>query len=131
MLKLILIRGLPGSGKTTLARLIDAVAVAADDYMSDDDGNYKFDPARLSKCHEWCQNTAKNLLLAGANVVVHNTFSRQWEIDPYRKIAELTRAELVIFDLYDGAMTDDALSARNEHAVPRETITKMRDRWEF
>ena len=62
MRTLLLIRGLPGSGKTTLAhKLADlqtgSICVAADDFFMEDD-EYKFDSAKLQEVHERCQRTA-------------------------------------------------------------------------
>lgn len=60
MATLVLIRGLPGSGKTTLAAGLSRVdgltrRCAADDWMLDDAGHYKFDPSKLRAAHEACQ----------------------------------------------------------------------------
>ena len=55
---LILVRGIPGSGKSTFANLIwNSYAICeADKFFYDKDGNYNFDPSKLKQAHEWCQN---------------------------------------------------------------------------
>ena len=54
MAKVTILRGVPGSGKSTLAKSLDGAIVSADNYMTDCDGNYKFDPTRLPYAHGEC-----------------------------------------------------------------------------
>jgi predicted ABC-type ATPase len=76
-----IIRGVPGSGKSTLARkLAPNAAFEADTYMVDSDGNYAFDPKKLSEVHQKCYEAVRNALLNGTeNVAVANTFVKKWE----------------------------------------------------
>jgi len=128
------IRGLPGSGKSSVgARL--GTAVAADDYFMDNDGIYRFDPSKLSAAHADCQQRAQRCLALGSDVAVCNTFSQRWELEPYIRIASAVYrypvpARLVVIDLYDGGLTDADLAVRNLHGVPEVGINRMRLRWE-
>ncbi len=104
---LTLIRGLPGSGKTTFARYLATgsrmLIIAADDFFVDaDTGNYGFNPERLGSAHHWCQQEVLKALKAGRDVCVNNTFSRRWEVEPYIKIAKDAHARLHVLDLFDG-----------------------------
>ncbi len=126
---LTLIRGLPGSGKSSLAELMLGATVSADDYFVVE-GGYNFDPARLGLAHAACQVSTRLELAAGRPVVVANTFSQKWEIEPYLVIAKTFGARLYVADLYDGGLTDLELFERNVHGVPLEVITTMRERWE-
>jgi phenolic acid decarboxylase len=57
-------------------------------------------------------------------VVVSNTFTQEWEMEAYYKLAEMYgyRVYSLIVENRHGGV--------NEHGVPQETLTKMRDRFE-
>ena len=127
---LILIRGLPGAGKTTLAgRLAPGRIVSADDLFCRD-GTYRFVPAQIALAHTDCQRRCESALAAGLSVAVANTFAQGWEVAPYEAIAMRTGAALAIISLFDAGMTDEALAARCVHGVPIAAIRAMRARWE-
>ena len=83
--KLVLIRGLPGSGKTTLAR---AVAQAGFRHFETDmyferNGEYYFNPRKLAEAHAWCLQLARRSIKLGSKVVIANTFSKMCDLLPY------------------------------------------------
>jgi predicted kinase len=123
-MKLIIYRGVPGSGKTFLANKNhpDTTKVAADDFMVGEDGEYAFDPARLKECHARCLLTAADALYRGKNVVVHNTFTQMWELEPYIILAEMAGARLIVYSVVG--------EWGNTHGVPRQKIREMANRWE-
>jgi predicted kinase len=135
MKALILVRGLPGSGKTTFANALNeqkyggqAALVSADDYMLDHEGNYRFNAEMLSRVHGSCQATAASALSDGMDVIVHNTFTTAKEFKPYLKMVKSSQ-KLLIYDLFDAGLTDEQLVARNVHNVPASSVTKMRSRY--
>jgi exodeoxyribonuclease V alpha subunit len=89
--RLILIRGKPGSGKSTIARKlandIGAIYISADHYFQTDKG-YKRDPKKQGKAHEWCQEKARQLISTGKSVVIANTFPRRYDMRYYEKLAK-------------------------------------------
>ena len=93
--KLIIIRGCPGSGKTTFAEFIkrmcssgSAVHYEADRWMIDNIGRYQFDAKRLGYCHSRCQNMVEEAMVAAIPVViVSNTFTKVSEMKVYLDFA--------------------------------------------
>lgn len=130
MATLVVICGLPGSGKSTLAATLGCPYFSADDRMVDEGGAYKYDPAKLHYAHHGCQADVESVLRRGENCAVANTFSRQWEREPYVQLARRYGAALQIIDLFDAGLTDVELAARNIHGVSGATIAQMRARWE-
>ena len=128
MEKLTLVRGLPGSGKTTKALRMPGLHLSADDYFMVMD-KYVFDKTKIGEAHAWCQAYAI-LNMGILPVVVDNTFTRRWEMDVYTSAAERLGVEVEIIDLFDAGLTDEELAARNTHGVTAEKIKEMRERWE-
>lgn len=128
---LILLRGLPGTGKTTLANTISDYVLSADDYFMVD-GEYKFDPNKLKLAHRDCLNRTRVCLEVLrdegleflAPVVVANTFTRKWEMDDYFKLAEDVGA--YIFTV----IVENRGGYSSIHGVPQEKIKQMEDRFE-
>lgn len=95
---LLLLRGVQGAGKTTLANTLiylkgesesDAQAFAADDYFYQADGSYLFNPDKLNRAHKECFMKVETAMQDRTSlVVVHNTFSRAAELTPYYKLGE-------------------------------------------
>lgn len=123
-MKLVLIRGIPGSGKTTEAMKFVKAGFAhceADHFFETPNG-YEFDPQKIAEAHRHCQDTASMLLRVGRDVVVSNTFSRLWEMAPYVQMADRYGAELEVIEMTG--------RFQNVHGVPDEAIQRMIDRWE-
>lgn len=125
---LYIVRGLPGSGKSTLAHKLSQIShrvLEADDYFMKD-GVYQFDPSKLHEAHMKCQTDCLKYLSMGYDVVVANTFTRIWEMQPYLDMEDYPIMVITV----QGPWTDEELAARTVHNVPVEAIAKMRARWE-
>jgi len=129
MLKLI--RGLPGAGKSTaaIAKPMESVwTLEADQYFMVN-GKYEFDILKVELAHDWCQDQCRRMLPYGT-VIVSNTFTQRWEMQPYIEMAEELGVEFEVSDVFDGGCSNEQLAERNVHGVPIDTIAKMRDRYE-
>jgi len=93
----IIMRGLPGSGKSwtarALARTLKAltgqapVVVSADDYFVGEDGVYRYVPHEQGEAHKQCLRRFMEATASGEVVVVDNTNTSAHELSPYVGIA--------------------------------------------
>lgn len=89
-MNLTLIRGMPGSGKTTLATRLageTGVHLEADLFFTDEEGFYTFNGMMIGEAHQWCQDRTRECLVLNKNVFVSNTFTTLNELRPYFMIA--------------------------------------------
>jgi len=120
---LIIIRGLPGSGKTTIAKLLTPHNVAADEYFEDEKGNYQYDREKLNLAHDWCLHRAKEWMKEEIYLIcVHNTFAQNIHIYPYVFLAKR-------FD-YSLHVIKTEQQFKSIHNVPEKSMQRMRARWE-
>ena len=135
---LVLLRGLPGSGKSMLAENLlngsrNGVILSADQYFIDKrDRIYKFDPFLLPLAHEATQKNAQSCISKGVSpIIIDNTNLESWEMKPYVIMAH--KAGYKIFLLEPETpwkMNIKELSKKNKHGVPREKIQMMATRFE-
>ena len=127
---LYLLRGLPGAGKSTLAKSIGAIYFEADMFFME--GNeYKFNPLKLKDAHAWCQNQVR-ISMKNANggmtptrIAVANTFTQEWEMESYYKMAEefgFTVFSMIVENRHGGV---------NTHNVPEDKLELMKNRFEI
>ena len=120
---LYLIRGLPGSGKSTFARKFeDFRHLEADMYFINGKGEYVFDASKIKDAHDWCKSTAKAFLSEGQNVIISNTFTRAWELSGYIETLEEYTSRIKVYKVIG--------NFKNIHNVPEEAIKSMKERWE-
>jgi len=133
---LILLRGLPGSGKSMLGKLINTIhfniatptnpVLSADDYFINKDGIYEFDVEKITEAHNDCIQRCAKLMSGGSNkIVVANTFVEQWELRPYYEIAD--RYGYCVHSL----IVENRHNGKDSHGVPEETIADMKSKFEI
>ena len=59
-------------------------------------------------------------------IIVHNTFSRYWEMENYIHHAQKKDWKYTVYDLFDSGLTDKRLAERCIHGVDVEGIKRMR-----
>lgn len=125
--KVYIMRGLPGSGKSTWTKenAPGAVVCSADAYF-ERSGQYKFEPSKIGQAHIACQTKFAKAITSNAQlVVVDNTNTTARELRHYVELAQNAgyMVEIVEFPI------DIELSvARNVHGVPRASIERMANR---
>jgi predicted kinase len=129
-----IMRGLPGSGKSTKARQLtgdNTVICSADDhFISIDTGNYEFRPDQIGVAHQECKDKARQALMDGKDVIIDNTNTQKWEMQPYLDMAAFFKVTLEIVNIFDGGCSDEELVERCVHNIRLETVKGMRARWE-
>jgi tRNA uridine 5-carbamoylmethylation protein Kti12 len=125
MRELILVRGLPGSGKSTVGKQMAASSTFARHLETDMfwGPDYAFDISRIKEAHEWCQNKTREKLRQGFSIVVSNTFTTAFELLPYFDIAKefYLKPQVILCQGQFG----------NVHNVPVEVLEKMAARFEY
>jgi predicted kinase len=131
---LILVRGLPGSGKSTFANFVwnDYAICEADKFFYDSEGNYNFDPNRLKAAHEWCRFQVEERMKNNeANpqyypeIVVSNTFTQEWEMEAYYELAK--KYDYLVISI----IVENRHGGKNIHGVPEEKLEQMRNRFQI
>ena len=131
MKKLILLRGLPGSGKSTAAKLFQGSGYSshyeADMYfLNKETGEYQFDPSKVKLAHNWCAiQTQKAMVDEIPTIIISNTFTQEWEMDNYRELAKMH--DYQVFTL----IVENRHGGVNVHGVPEDKLQMMKDRFEF
>lgn len=130
--KLTIVRGLPGSGKSTYAKQYASCQLAhtnrihhhfeADQFFMLH-GEYQFDPRLISAAHDWCYSKTVFALRRGYDVVVSNTFTRMWELERYLNIP-------AIVDNVKISVVEMLTQYDNVHGVPEDKLRMMQDRWQ-
>lgn len=127
---LILFRGVPGAGKTSLCASLGIKPMSADMFFEtmNDNGDlvYRFDPTRLKEAHEWCKkHTGISMEMGVSPVGVANTFTQEWEMQGYFDLAE--KWGYKVFTV----IVENRHGNSNIHGVPEEKVQVMKDRFEI
>jgi len=126
---LVIVRGIPGSGKSTFAEYcvknlaeanITATHCESDDYWMHD-GVYKFDARFLYKAHEWCFKKVFESFKNSKIVFVTNRFTTMKELNTYLNEAAQRGLKVTVVRM--------ANEFQNQHEVPELTLEAMRNRF--
>jgi len=127
MKKCIVMQGISGSGKSTIAGTYGGSVVSADNFfVALGNGTYNFQPPLLPAAHRECYLKFCKAIADGVEIiVVDNTNTTATEIAPYERHATAFGYEVEIVRV----MCDPTVAAsRNAHGVPLKSVIAMHDR---
>jgi 2'-5' RNA ligase/predicted kinase/uncharacterized protein (UPF0248 family) len=134
-IKVVILRGLPGSGKSYLSKNCsekNSLAVcSADDFFSKS-GRYEFDRDLLPEAHLHCLEQFLQALQDGTElIVIDNTNSMLWEYRNYVSLCDVFGLQYHILEIpHPNQGTIDMYCTRNRHRVDKVSIKKFTERWE-
>lgn len=126
---LILLRGLPGSGKTTLAKVLSEnntyPVFSVDDYFTNElTGEYIFNFKDNHLAYKQCEALTKDAMKQQiSKIFVHNTFTMDWELEPFFKLASAFNYKLFVMTV------ENYHHKKNRHEVSDEQLQKMAEKY--
>lgn len=126
---LILVRGIPGAGKSTFGSLItehQGTLIDLDHCLYKDvtDEEVLYEELDLDTCQKDCRRRCEmSMVKRHKLIVVCNPFVQDWELEPYMELAR--RFGYRVFSIVVEQRHDDVV----ECDVPEEIIDKMYDRF--
>ncbi|NXJ62917.1 N4BP2 protein, partial [Rostratula benghalensis] len=133
---LVLLRGVPGSGKSYLARTLlednpGGIILSTDDYFYKN-GQYHYDPDCLGEAHDWNRKRAKEAFETSISpIIIDNTNIQAWEMKPYVTLAQQFKYKIMFREPDTWwKFKPKELERRNIHGVSKEKIKRMLERYE-
>lgn len=126
---LILLRGLPGAGKSALAYVLSEKNTypifSVDDFFTDErTGEYVFNFSDNHLAYKQCEELSRDAMKQNiAKVFVHNTFTMDWELEPYLKLASKFNYALFVVTV------ENYHGTQNTHGVSEEQLQKMAEKY--
>lgn len=122
-----ILRGCSGAGKdfvtNKLIKSVGWVAVSADYYFIDKDGNYNWDANKLAYAHSVCMYNFKEALKESTvtDIIVNNTNTKVKDFGYYQKEAEKFDADVIFI------VVENRHGGKNVHNVPDEVVSRHED----
>lgn len=125
-IELVVLRGLPSTGKSTLARerFPAYLLWEPDAFVTDGHGRYRFDLQYWPDALSWCYRMADHSLARGESCVVADVFPSWMDVAPYYQLAAAHGARMRV-------VTIRGLGAPGKHRVPVSVLDQMTRRFEI
>lgn len=126
---LIILRGLPGSGKSTLAAVLSEggkypILSIDDCFTNPETGEYHFEFDKNHLAYKSCEERTKSCMEQGAEkIFLHNTFTLEWEMEPYFKLASEFNYKVFV------ATIENRHGNSTIHDISNEQLKKMADKY--
>ena len=127
MPKLIIFRGLPGSGKTTIANQMGTIVLSPADMYSVRDGEYKWTPEYSEKGKKFFNKIFDLCLKEKIDITIAEVLPTLESLYKYIDKAKEYDYDVEVRDL---KISVDESFKRNTHGVPKEHIQIMSELWE-
>ncbi|XP_023219346.1 neither inactivation nor afterpotential protein C-like [Centruroides sculpturatus] len=135
---MIILRGLPGSGKSYLANRIKekygkCCFVCSADHFFECNGEYNFDPSRLKEAHHICKQKSIQACKNGKQIIViDNCNICIWEFKYYLSLAdENGYVQLIIEPKTPWKFVPGKLASKNTHGLRYEILERKLNQWEY
>ncbi len=123
---LIILRGVPGSGKTLLANLFETKAICCADDWHIKNGKYGWKHENATNAHRWCKRKCERFMVMGAKkIIVSNTNTTKKELEPYLNLGK--KYNYIVHTI----VVENRHGSKNTHSVPDETLNQMKERFEI
>lgn len=132
--KVIVMRGIQGSGKSTYAKMLYECAledgmiphIVSADYFFDGPDGYQFDIRKLGDAHKGCMRQFLYAIQDGKSpIIVDNTNINVEDVAPYVAAGEAMGYEVVITQV---TTPPDVAAKRNVHGVGEKQVRDAHDR---
>lgn len=123
-MNLFILRGVPGSGKSTVASIMSggdsSIVCTADDYHINEQGVYDWKPENGHKAHTQCFQKAEKLMKEGAPlVIIANTNTKHSDFKNYENCAETYGYKV------HHLIVENRHGGQNQHDVPDAVLKNM------
>lgn len=131
--EVVILRGYPGAGKSTYVKnnfKEDTTVVCSADHFFMKNGEYKFDPSKLSEAHAASLRKFIDVINHPTDtpqtLVVDNTNTSVLELSPYLMVAKAYNLKIRLVKLVCKNGYKEA-AGRNIHGVPEKTVKRMEE----
>lgn len=131
--KLVIMRGLPGSGKSERAKQLvgNGIIHSTDDFFIEN-GKYIFDDNNVSKFHYFnFLNSIRSMQRGISPIIIDNTNIVASDCIDYVELGKAYGYNIIVVEpSADWAFDIEELMKRNTHGVSRETMIDMLEKYE-